>query len=70
MPAIVEDCGKAGVGGIITISVGFGEAGPEREALEREIALIRKKYGMRIMGPNCLGVMRATKNLMRSTVSY
>lgn len=58
IPGIVEDCGKAGVGGIIVISSGFGEAGPEGKALEEEIEQIRKKYAIRVLGPNCLGVIR------------
>lgn len=58
VPEIIEDCGKAGVGGVIVISAGFSEAGPEGKALEEEIGQIRKKYGMRILGPNCLGVIR------------
>lgn len=58
VPKIVEDCGQAGVGGLIIISSGFGEAGPEGEVLEKEIVQIRKEYGLRIIGPNCLGVIR------------
>ena len=58
VPAIVEECGKAQVEGIIIISAGFKETGPEGRGLEEEVSEIRKKYGMRIMGPNCVGLIR------------
>jgi acetyltransferase len=58
VPAVVEECGKAGVKGVVIISAGFKEIGEEGIRLEREIDRIRKKYGMRIMGPNCLGFVR------------
>lgn len=57
VPCLVEECGKAVVAGIIILSAGFGEAGTEGKRLEEEIVEIRKRYGMRIIGPNCLGVM-------------
>ena len=57
VPRLVEECGEAGVAGIIILSAGFGESGPEGRRLEEEVIEIRSKYGMRIMGPNCLGVM-------------
>ena len=56
--AIVEDCGRAGVDGITIISAGFKEIGEEGKKLEEEISEIRKKYGLRIIGPNCVGVIR------------
>jgi len=58
VPRIVEECGQAGVDGLIIISEGFREVGEEGWKLEEEIVQIRKKYGMRILGPNCLGVIR------------
>jgi acetyltransferase len=57
VPAVVEECGQAGVGGAIILSAGFGESDPQGKELQREISGIRKKYGMRIIGPNCLGVI-------------
>ncbi len=53
----VDECGKKGVHGLVIISAGFGEAGPEgveRERILREKAL---SYGMRVIGPNCLGIL-------------
>ncbi len=57
VPRLVEECGEAGVAGIIVLSAGFGEAGPVGRGLEEELIEIRKKYGMRIIGPNCLGII-------------
>jgi acetyltransferase len=58
VPVVVEECGRAGVEGVVIISAGFKEIGEEGTRLESEIDRIRKKYGMRIMGPNCLGFVR------------
>lgn len=63
---IVEDCGEAGIPGIIVISAGFSETGEKGEKLEQEIANIRKEYGMRILGPNCLGIIRPSEDLNAS----
>ena len=55
--AVAEECGKAGVKFLIVITAGFKEAG--HAGLEREQQLVAtcKKYGMRMVGPNCLGLM-------------
>lgn len=66
VPDMVEVCGEAGVGGIIIISAGFREAGEKGQALEDKIREIRKRYGMRIVGPNCLGVIRPITGLNAS----
>jgi len=58
VPPIVEECGQAGVGGMVVISAGFREAGQSGRKIEDEIAAIRTRYGMRILGPNCLGIIR------------
>ncbi|NWG10529.1 bifunctional acetate--CoA ligase family protein/GNAT family N-acetyltransferase [Candidatus Bathyarchaeota archaeon] len=58
VPQIIEECGKAGVSGAIIISAGFKESGEEGEKLEKQILECRNQYGMRIIGPNSLGVMR------------
>lgn len=58
VPELVEDCGKAGVGGVIIVSAGFKETGEGGRGLETKIRDIRKKYGIRVVGPNCLGVIR------------
>ena len=58
VPGIVEECAAAGVRGLIIISAGFKERGPEGAELERQILATARRAGMRIIGPNCLGVMR------------
>jgi len=63
VPDIVEQCGKAGIMGLVVISAGFKEIGPEGKALEERILEIKRKYGLRIVGPNCLGVIRPSVNL-------
>jgi acetyltransferase len=66
VPDIVEQCGKSGIQGIIIISAGFKEIGAEGKALEDKILEIKKKYNMRIIGPNCLGVIRPHNRLNAS----
>ncbi len=55
----VEDCGKKGVKFIIINSAGFKEVGAEGEALEKEVVTIARKYGVRIFGPNCQGIINS-----------
>ncbi|MFO7537465.1 MAG: bifunctional acetate--CoA ligase family protein/GNAT family N-acetyltransferase [Chloroflexota bacterium] len=57
VPDIVRECVAAGVKGAIIISAGFKEIGPEGVALEQEILAEARRGNMRIIGPNCLGVM-------------
>jgi acetyltransferase len=58
VPGIVTDCGESGLGAAIVISAGFSEAGPRGKALEAEMLRRARRYGLRILGPNCLGVIR------------
>lgn len=58
VPGIVEDCGKAGVHGILLISAGFAEAGEEGKQLMADIQRSIRKYKMRLIGPNCLGFIK------------
>lgn len=63
VPGIIDECGEAGIDGAIIISAGFGETGQEGEKLERQLKENRAKHNMRIVGPNCIGVMRPSSNL-------
>ncbi|MEM2916813.1 MAG: GNAT family N-acetyltransferase [Candidatus Bathyarchaeia archaeon] len=63
VPDIVEQCGKAGIIGIIIISAGFKEIGPEGKALEDKILELKRKFNLRIIGPNCLGIIRPSIKL-------
>jgi acetyltransferase len=58
VPAVLEDCGKAHVDGVIIVSSGFRETGTEGLKLEDRILDINSRYHMRILGPNSLGLMR------------
>jgi len=58
VPQIIEECGTAGVSGIIIVSAGFKESGEEGADLEKQILKNKSRYNMRIIGPNSLGVMR------------
>ena len=57
VPQVVEECGEAGVKVVVVISAGFKETGSEGARLEREVVSVCRKYGMRMQGPNCLGVI-------------
>jgi acetyltransferase len=58
VPKIIEECGKHNVKAAVIISAGFGEAGAEGMALQHAILEIARYYNIRLIGPNCLGVMR------------
>ncbi|CUS05644.1 Acetyl coenzyme A synthetase (ADP forming), alpha domain protein [Candidatus Promineifilum breve] len=63
VPAIIEECVAAGCHAAIIISAGFKETGPAGAALEQEILKIARRGNMRIIGPNCLGVMNPITGL-------
>ena len=63
VPGIIEECVAVGVQAAIIISAGFKETGPEGAALEQQILKIARKGHMRIIGPNCLGVMNPITGL-------
>jgi acetyltransferase len=63
VPQAVEDCGKKGVKFIIINSAGFKEVGAEGEALEKEVVAIARKYGVRIFGPNCQGIINSDPDI-------
>lgn len=57
VPDVLEECGQKGVPAVVVISAGFREAGREGLERERELIDIADKYKMRLIGPNCLGVI-------------
>ncbi len=63
VPEIINDCVENGVKGAIVISAGFKETGPAGVELERQIMEHANRGGMRIIGPNCLGVMSPVSGL-------
>ncbi len=70
VPGIVRACGEAGILGIIIISAGFREAGETGRNLEHQLRTEFQKYpGMRIIGPNCLGIIVPDQSLNISFAS-
>jgi acetyl coenzyme A synthetase (ADP forming)-like protein len=54
---VAEECGKKGVKALVVITAGFAEIGGEGIEREKQLVAIVKKYGMRMVGPNCMGVL-------------
>jgi len=63
VPDVLEQCGKKGIKGILIISAGFKEIGEKGKDLEKKLMHIKKKYGLRIVGPNCVGFILPYLNL-------
>ncbi|MCG7844987.1 MAG: acetate--CoA ligase family protein [Methanomassiliicoccales archaeon] len=63
---VMEECGQKGVKAVIVISAGFKEVGLEGAQLQRRLGEIAKKYGIRVLGPNCLGLVN-THHHMNAT---
>ncbi|MFY9345404.1 MAG: acetate--CoA ligase family protein [Planctomycetota bacterium] len=57
VPRVAEQCGKKGVRGLVVITAGFREVGGAGIAREEELRAIAQRYGMRIVGPNCMGII-------------
>ena len=66
VPELLEECGRAGVRAAVVISGGFGETGSDGRALEQSLLAIARRHGMRLLGPNCLGVLRPAGGLNAS----
>ncbi|HJS64200.1 MAG TPA: acetate--CoA ligase family protein [Nitrososphaeraceae archaeon] len=65
---VMEEVGKKKIKAAIIVSAGFKEVDENGAKLEREIGEIGEKYGTRIIGPNCLGIMSLSKsNMMNAT---
>ena len=59
----IDDCHEKGIKGICIISAGFKESGAEGAAAEKELVAKLKEYGMRCVGPNCLGVVNTAPDI-------
>ena len=57
VPAVLEECGKKKIPAVVVISAGFREAGMEGVERELELIKIAEKYNLRLIGPNCLGII-------------
>ena len=60
VPDVVRECAEAGVKAVVVVSTGFGETGVEGRAAELELARFARASGMRLVGPNCMGVVNTT----------
>ena len=68
VPFVLEECGKKKIKGAVVITAGFKEVGEEGKKLEQQLKDIAKKYNLKIIGPNCLGVMNLDpKTMMNAT---
>ena len=63
VPGVIRECGENGIRGAVVISAGFRETGPQGVRLEEDMMDAARRYGLRIIGPNCLGTMRPSVGL-------
>jgi len=63
VPGIIEECGRKGIHAAVVISAGFSETGPAGAALERELLAAARRSSVRLLGPNCVGLMRPSMGL-------
>lgn len=63
VPDVLRDCGVAGVKAAVVLAAGFREHGEAGAQLEREILQIARSNGIRLLGPNCLGLVRPSSGL-------
>lgn len=66
VPAVMQQCAKIGVKSVIIIAAGFKEIGKEGRGLEQQVIQIAKQSGIRVIGPNCLGVIVPANRLNAS----
>jgi acyl-CoA synthetase (NDP forming)/RimJ/RimL family protein N-acetyltransferase len=60
---VVDECGAAGVGGAVILSSGFGEVGADGNEVQREVVRRARVHGMRLIGPNCLGIVNTAPDI-------
>jgi acetyltransferase len=58
VPELIGECGRAGIRAALVITAGFGETGPRGAALEARVLENARRHGVRMIGPNCLGILR------------
>jgi acetyltransferase len=66
VPGVLQACGQNGMTRIMIQSAGFSEAGPDGERLQQECHRIAAEYGLRIWGPNCMGLVRGRTQMVAS----
>jgi acetate---CoA ligase (ADP-forming) len=63
IPELVRECGEQGIRRIVIESAGFSELSPDRKFLEEELLTIAREYGIRFIGPNCIGLVNTENGL-------
>ena len=63
VPEVLDQCGRKGIRRVVLQSAGFREMGEDRQGLEKEVLAILETYDMRMIGPNCIGVMSRPNGL-------
>src|SRR5690606_520155 len=62
----LQDCAARGVRGVVVLSSGFAEAGPDGAVLQAQLVAIAREHGMRLLGPNCLGIISVAQGVIGS----
>ncbi len=70
VPGILEECGEKGIKRVIIESAGFREYGPDGVRIEDQLQSVAKKYGIKFIGPNCIGVMNMHTGLALPFTSF
>ncbi|MEU6576322.1 GNAT family N-acetyltransferase [Streptomyces sp. NPDC046805] len=63
VPQVVAECGEHGVQGLVVVSAGYAESGPEGRERQRELVRHARAYGMRIIGPNAFGIINTSEEV-------
>ncbi|MFG2786636.1 GNAT family N-acetyltransferase [Streptomyces sp. NPDC048419] len=63
VPEVVTECGEHGVQGLVVVSAGYAESGPEGRERQRELVRHARTYGMRIIGPNAFGIINTSPGI-------
>ena len=61
---VVLDCAAKGVHGLVVISSGFAETGEEGRLRQRRLVGLARSYGLRLVGPNCLGIINTAADVL------
>lgn len=64
---IVAECAEAGVGAVVVCSSGFAEEGADGQAAQERIRALAARTGMRVIGPNCIGLISVPENVLSCT---
>jgi acyl-CoA synthetase (NDP forming) len=70
LPDVISACGEQGIRRLVIESAGFRELGEERRSLEEEVTATARRYGIRFIGPNCIGVMNKENGLALPFVPF